>query len=151
MYLLDSNHCSYLIAKEATVSNRAIAIGTENLATCFIVQGELVFMAEKSERKQQNLANVNNFLQYLRIYLTNEITAVIYGELKAAPIDEFAPKEKNQRRRTKITDIGFDDNDLWIAAIAIQQDLVLVSADSDFQRIQTVRDIPVENWYNNQT
>lgn len=106
MYLLDTNHCSYLIAKESTVFNKAIAIGTENLATCFIVHGELVFMAENSEQKQRNLTNVKNFLQYLRIY----------------------------------------DNDLWIAAIALQHNLILVSADSDFQRIQTVRPLSVENW-----
>ncbi len=148
MYLLDTNHCSYLIRKEATVYQRSIAIGTENLATCVIVQGELIFMAEKSEQKQQNLANVNNFLQYLRIYLTDEMTAAIYGQLKAALINQFAPKEKSQRRKTKIRDIGFDDNDLWIAAIALQHNLILVSADSDFKRIQAVRDLPVETWYN---
>lgn len=148
MYLLDTNHCSYLIRKETTVYQRAIAIGTENLATCVVVQGELIFMAENSDRKQQNLANVTNFLQYLRIYLTDETTAAIYGQLKAALINQFAPKEKSQRRKTKIRDIGFDDNDLWIAAIALQHNLILVSADSDFQRIQTVRDLPVETWYN---
>lgn len=147
MYLLDTNHCSYLIRKESTVYQRAIGIGTENLATCVIVQGELIFMAEKSEQKQQNLANVNNFLQYLRIYLTDETTALIYGQLKAAVINQFAPKEKSKRRKTKIRDIGFDDNDLWIASIALQHNLILVSADSDFKRIQTVRDLPGENWY----
>jgi tRNA(fMet)-specific endonuclease VapC len=113
-----------------------------------VVQGELIFMAENSERKQQNLANVTNFIQYLRIYLTDETTAAIYGQLKAALINQFAPKEKSQRRKTKIRDIGFDDNDLWIAAIALQHNLILVSADSDFQRIKTVRDLPVESWYN---
>ncbi|EKD10138.1 type II toxin-antitoxin system VapC family toxin [Limnospira platensis] len=147
MYLLDTNHCSYLIKKEATVWEKALAIGTENLATCVIVQGELIFMAEKSAQKTQNLANVNDFLQYLRIYLTDETTAVIYGQIKAALFDQFAPKEKSQRRKTKIRDIGFDDNDLWIASIAWQHNLILVSADSDFQRIQTVRDLTVESWY----
>ncbi|CDM92679.1 MAG: type II toxin-antitoxin system VapC family toxin [Limnospira sp. PMC 1291.21] len=147
MYLLDTNHCSYLIKKEATVWEKALAIGTENLATCVIVQGELILMAEKSAQKTQNLANVNDFLQYLRIYLTDETTAVIYGQIKAALFDQFAPKEKSQRRKTKIRDIGFDDNDLWIASIAWQHNLILVSADSDFQRIQTVRDLTVESWY----
>ncbi|NES00308.1 MAG: type II toxin-antitoxin system VapC family toxin [Symploca sp. SIO1B1] len=147
MYLLDTNHCSYLLRKEPTVYHYAIAIGTENLATCVIVQGELIFMAEKSEQKQLNLENVNNFLQYLRIYRVNETTVIIYGQLKTALINQFAPKNKSQRRRTKITDIGFDDNDLWIAAVALQHNLTLVSADSDFQHIQTVQDLSVENWY----
>jgi len=147
MYLLDTNHCSYLLRKESTVYSRAIAISTENLATCVIVQGELFFMAENSGQKQQNLADVNDFLQYLRIYHTDENTAAVYGQLKAVLMEQFAPKEKSQRRRTKITDIGFDDNDLWIAAIALQHNLTLVSSDSDFQRLQTVRDLSLETWY----
>jgi tRNA(fMet)-specific endonuclease VapC len=147
MYLLDTNHCSYLLRRESAVYDRAIATGTENLATCVIVQGELIFMAENSEQKQQNLADVNNFLRYLRIYRIDEATAVIYGQLKAALINQFAPKEKRQRRKTKIIDIGFDENDLWIASIALQHHLTLVSSDSDFQRLQTVRDLSLETWY----
>lgn len=138
MYLLDTNHCSYLLRKESTVYSRAVATGTENLATCVIVQGELIFMAENSEQKQKNLADVDDFLQYLRIYYADEVTARIYGHLKAALMNQFAPKEKSQRRKTKITDIGFDDNDLWIASIALQHNLALVSSDSDFQRLQAV-------------
>ncbi len=147
MYLLDTNHCSYLLEKELTVYNRATAVGTENLATCVIVQGELTFMAEKSEQKQRNLENVNNFRPYLRVYLVNDTTAGIYGQLKAALINQFGSKEKSRRRRTKITDIGFDDNDLWIASIALEHNLILVSADSDFKRIQTVGALSVETWY----
>ena len=59
----------------------------------------------------------------------------------------FGPKQKNKRRRTRLIDIGVSQHDLWIASIAIQHNLILVSADSDFKRIQTVRDLPVENWY----
>ncbi|PZV08815.1 MAG: PIN domain nuclease [Leptolyngbya sp.] len=147
MYLLDINHCSYLLRKESAVYSRAIAIGTENLAPCVIVQGELVFMAENSGQKQQNLTDVSDFLQYLRIYHIDEDTTMVYGHLKAALMNQFAPKEKSQRRRTKITDIGFDDNDLWIASIALQHNFTLVSADSDFQRIQSVCDLSIETWY----
>ncbi|WP_373270749.1 PIN domain-containing protein [Nostoc sp. T09] len=45
-----------------------------------------------------------------------------------------------------MTDLGFDENDLWIAAVALQYSLIVVSADSDFQRIQQVRKLSVESW-----
>jgi tRNA(fMet)-specific endonuclease VapC len=80
------------------------------------------------------------------MYHIDPETANIYGQLKASIFNQFAPKEKNKRRKTKITDLGFGENDLWIAAIAIQHNLIIVSADSDFERIQQVKTLSVESW-----
>lgn len=103
-------------------------------------------MMEKSQRKEANLLQLAEFLEDIRIYNITEETATIYGQIKAALFDRFAPKDKNKRRKTKITDLGFDENDLWIAAIALQNNLIIVSRDSDFLRIQQVRDLQLESW-----
>ncbi|MHC5774838.1 PIN domain-containing protein [Nostoc sp.] len=42
--------------------------------------------------------------------------------------------------------MGFDENDIWIAAIALQNNLTVVSSDSDFLRIQQVRNFSLSSW-----
>jgi tRNA(fMet)-specific endonuclease VapC len=146
MYLLDTNHCSGAILGDSNIINRLTTLDNALVATCVIVQGELIDMAERSRARDNNLALVQRFLQGIYIYNVDETTATLYGQLKAALFNQFAPKEKSKRRKTKITDLGFDENDLWIAAIALQHDLTIVSADSDFQRIRTVKALSVESW-----
>ena len=145
MYLLDTNHCSAIILGEPSVIRRVTEVEM-NVATCVIVQGELIYMMEKSAQKETNLARLAEFLEDIRIYRITEDTATHYGQLKAELFNQFAPKEKSKRRKTKITDLGFGENDLWIAAVALQHNLTIVSGDSDFERMQQVRTLSLESW-----
>lgn len=146
MYLLDTNHCSGAILGDSNIINRLATLDNTLVATCVIVQGELIDMAERSRARENNLALVQRFLQGIYIYNVDETTATLYGQLKASLFNQFAPKEKSKRRKTKMTHLGFDENDLWITALALQQNLTVVSADSDFQRIRTVKALSVESW-----
>ena len=103
-------------------------------------------MAERSQQKERNLALAHRFLEGIYTYDINGETADIYAQLKAALFNQFAPKEKSKRRKTKITDLGFDENDLWIAAVALQHNLTVVSDDSDFRRIQQGGTLTLESW-----
>ena len=146
MYLLDTNHCSAAILGDENLLNHIAELENSLITTCVIVQGELVDMAERSQRREDNLALIHRFLQGIYIYNINASTATIYGQLKAALFNQFAPKDKSKRRKTKIVDLGFDENDIWITAIALQNNLTVVSRDSDFLRIQQVKTFPLESW-----
>ena len=111
-----------------------------------IVEGELLFMALNSGRVNENLRRVWVFLRRTHIYPADSTTAGIYGEIKSELFAHFGPRERAARRRTSIHQLGFDDNDLWIAATALQHNLTVVSADTDFHRIAEVRPLPLESW-----
>ncbi|MFM6190296.1 MAG: type II toxin-antitoxin system VapC family toxin [Planktothrix sp.] len=146
MYLLDTNHCSLILLENQTVIQTIEQIGETNIATSVITAGELIYMAENSKNKEQNLSLINQFIEDIRVYYIDEEIAKVYGQIKAALIKEFGPQQKTKRKTTKITELGFDENDLWIAAITRFHDLTLVTSDSDFTRIQTVINLTIENW-----
>ncbi|WP_242051137.1 PIN domain-containing protein [Nostoc spongiaeforme] len=57
----------------------------------------------------------------------------------------MAPK-KTKRSTTQLNTIGISENDLWTAATALRHSLIIVSCDSDFERMQQVREISWESW-----
>ena len=146
MYLLDTNHCSLIIQGHPAILEHLVRIGATPVMTCVIVQGELILMAERSTQKTDNRRTVDSFLRQLTIFSIDQITARTYGTLKAAILAHVGPKEKRKQRHTALHQLGFSENDLWIAAIALQYQLTLVSTDRDFARMQDVVAIPTVRW-----
>ncbi|OBQ21263.1 MAG: twitching motility protein PilT [Anabaena sp. WA113] len=120
MYLLDTNHCSLIFLKNQTVIDYIQEVGETDIATTIITVGELTYMAENSSYKQENLTRIEQFIADIRIYYVDDLTAKIYGQIKAGLINKFGPKQKTKRQITKITELGFDENDVWIAAITFE-------------------------------
>ncbi len=146
-YLLDTGHSSRFLDGHPVIVRRVSQLARARLATCPIVRGELVFMAQMSERREANLGRVLGFFGAIEAYPVDGETGDAYGRLKAALMNRFGPREKARRRTFKIERLGFRDNDLWIAATAIRHGLTLVSADSDFERIAQVEELRVERWW----
>jgi tRNA(fMet)-specific endonuclease VapC len=68
MYLLDTNHCSGAIIGNSNILSHIAEVENTLIATCVIVQGELIDMAERSQRRESNLTLVERFIQGIYIY-----------------------------------------------------------------------------------
>lgn len=146
MYLLDTNHCSKIIGGDRNVIQKLQNNTNQGVGISAITRGELIFMVEKSEKVEENRHKFSPFLDNINTYFIDNNISDCYGQLKAKILKHFGPKDKNQARKITIQKLGFSDNDLWIAATAISYKLTVVSADSDFVRIQEVQQLALQNW-----
>src|SRR5262249_18979112 len=116
------------------------------LRTSIINRGELLFMAYHSERVEENLGLVRAFLAGIAVHRIDREVTEIYGRIKAGALARFGPKERARRRHFSLQSLGITENDLWIAAVALRNHLVVVSGDSDFGRIAEISELRHESW-----
>jgi tRNA(fMet)-specific endonuclease VapC len=85
-----------------------------------VVLGELHYGALRAERRAAQLALIRDFLQTAIVLLPDRSTSERYGQVKAelAGIGRLIP-----------------DNDIWIAAMARQFDMPLVTRDAHFSAV----------------
>ncbi len=119
--LLDTNIVVGLINGDAAVLSRVAA--TDEVFVPSIVLGELYYGAFRSARASQNAARVDALADGRAILVTDRTTARHYEALK-------------DQLRTKGRPIP--ENDLWIAAIAIQHDLTLATRDAHFAELDSL-------------
>ncbi len=146
MYLLDTTHCSRLLNADGGIVKRLEELNDIPVKTCVIVEGELVCMAVRSQRKEENEQKVASFLNNIEVLPVDSKIAEEYGNIKNAVLTKYGPQKKSRRRKATLKEIGLSDNDLWIAAIAKRHNLIVVSGDSDFSRIKEAVTISLENW-----
>jgi len=88
-----------------------------------IAVGELYYGAYKSQRVEDNRKNVAAFIAERVILKVDSDTANVYGQIK-------------QSLRAKGRPIP--ENDIWIAALAIQHGLTLITDDAHFQEVNNL-------------
>jgi len=125
-YLLDTNVAVAVLNGALDLSPHR-ASGTE-LYLSAIVAGELCFGAEKSERVEQNLSAIDRLIARCPVIPCDATTARHYARL---------------RNRLRGKGRPIPENDLWIAATAIEHGLVLVSRDEHFDQVEGLL---VESW-----
>jgi tRNA(fMet)-specific endonuclease VapC len=86
----------------------------------------------------------------------NKHTVEPYSDLRAALFKKYSPKDRrgrlkakwpeDLRDRTSAKELGVQENDLWLAAQAIQYNLVLITDDhmSRLQEVSTALDYPLQ-------
>ena len=94
--------------------------GAESVFIPSIALGELYYGALRSGRPEFNVARIATFAGSSSVVNCDSETARRYGELK----DE-------QRRKGR----PLPENDLWIAALALQHDLTLITRDAHFEEV----------------
>jgi len=125
-YLLDTNIIISLFAKDSQIHDR-IAKAEEVFVPCIAI-GELYFGAHKSLKLEENLARIDEFALNNTVLPCDTDIAKKYGDIKNSL------KEKGQ---------PIPENDIWIAAIAQQYALTLITKDSHFEAIENLN---IEIW-----
>lgn len=147
MFLLDTTYCSKVIQGDSQVCDKVRQLGDSYVCTCAIVAGELYFMAHHSVRCDENNAAIRQFLAQMDVHPVDDGAAAAYGVLKEALFRRFGPKVNAKRQKVRLHQLGFSENDVWIAAVAKCRKLTVASADTDFDRIQEADgEVKTQRW-----
>lgn len=123
-YLLDTNIIIALFADEIVVKNN-LAQATEVFITSIAI-GELYYGASKSRRVQANLTRIDELVSSSTVLVCDAETAREYGEVK---------------NKLRLKGRPLPENDIWIAAVALQHNLVLVTRDAHFQEVENLQTV----------
>jgi tRNA(fMet)-specific endonuclease VapC len=125
-YLLDSNIVIELLRGDQAVQAR-LASEPETFVNV-VVLGELYFGARKSQHVDRNVERIEEFAGNVSILGCEHETSRRYGALK-----------RDLERRGHL----IPENDIWIAATALQHGLTLVTRDTHFE---VVEELDREQW-----
>ena len=124
--LLDTNIVIALFAGETGVIEKLAEAPSVFIPV--ITVGELYYGACKSYNKRRNLDKIEEFAARSAILVCDERTARYYGGIK----DSLRAKGK-----------PLPENDVWIAALACQHKMMLITRDAHFLEIEGVK---VASW-----
>ena len=126
-YLLDTNILIGLFANESSIVEK-IKSNPTGISIPSIVLGELFYGAEQSTKKEENRKKIDALALSSSIVECDVDTARLYGKIKSLLRSKGSP---------------IPENDIWIAALAQQHKLILVTRDKHFNNIEALL---VENW-----
>lgn len=120
-YLLDTNLFVAYFNDEQPVIDKMMA--SREIFIPAVALGELQYGAVASHKPQENRARIRELLTWAKMLVCDDVTALYYGRIKAS---------------LRLKGRFIPDNDIWIAATAMQADLPLVSRDEHFRNVDNL-------------
>lgn len=129
-YLLDTNACiRYLNGQSESLRKQITTKSPQEIVLCSVVKAELFYGARKSNNPQRSLAKQQQFVNHFASLPFDDKSAEEYSQIRA-DLEKIG------------TPIG--PNDLLIAAIAVANDITLVTHNTrEFSR---VKGLEIEDW-----
>jgi tRNA(fMet)-specific endonuclease VapC len=127
MIILDTDHCIAILRQRLDLENH-VAPDDELFITSITVS-ELTHGADRSKRREDNLARLEVLFSAFTVLPFDEMAARRCGDLKAELEEQGEP---------------LDDLDLQIASVALVYDLPL--ATNNTKHFKRVKDLRIENW-----
>jgi len=124
--LLDTNIVIELFKGNHSITNTLSDF--EFVHIPFAVLGELYLGAYRSSNPQKHLTQVNAFLINCNVLLADSATADNYALIKSELLNKGKP---------------IPENDIWIAVVAKQHKLILVTRDKHFNEVAGLK---TEKW-----
>lgn len=162
-YLLDTNVVSYWFDPARKEQHQAVTRrigglpGDALMTISAITRGEIEYghraLGEKIDREKED-----SFLQFIehRFPVTLDVgkhTRIAYGSLRARLFGQYvSPARKRGLRPEQLVnpvtalELGVDENDLWIAAQALEHNLVLVTHDRMTHLRGVADELRLEDW-----
>ena len=127
MIILDTDHCIAILRQRLDLGNH-VAPDDELFITSITVS-ELTHGADRSRRREDNLARLEVLFAAFTVLPFDEMAARRCGHLKSELEEQGEP---------------LDDLDLQIASVALVYDLPL--ATNNTKHFKRVKDLRIENW-----
>ncbi len=125
-YLLDTNIVIAIFNGDALLQRRVL--NAPEAFVSIVTLGELFYGAYNSQRIEANVDRIEQFAIGIKILDCDSETSQRYGMVKAKLRKQGKP---------------IPENDIWIAALANQHDLTLVTRDP---QLSAVKDVSQESW-----
>lgn len=128
-YLLDTNICVYFLKQNAKIVDKIASVSADELAiSCFNLT-ELLYGAYNSDYVDKNLERVR--------YIENTIEVISFDR-KA--IEHYAVIKSDLKKQGKL----IDDFDILIAAVALSNEMILVT--NNERHFERIPNLIIENW-----
>lgn len=128
-YILDTDTLIYFLKGQQNVVEKISVVAPPDLSTTIINQTELLYGAFNSQKKEQNLKKIQEFLKEIKVLEFSYTASLIFAEHKA----------QLKKRGNIIADM-----DLMIASIVLANDGILVT--NNVKHFEKIKLLKFENW-----